>query len=767
MKYCYLILFICCFSARLSAQGSIELSAEERAYLYHIVKKSPILDQNIGRYFEYKGPMVRFMNKEVNFDSIETIIINNPEQLFIRTSEIGKSPKGIIAEAANKMALWELNKVLLASRQSDKELERFALQYSRFETILTPKLPPAAFKGSNPGEEKINKKLLNVLNPSLSFEDKAAMLATFNFLSTDDQLTTINALNDAVNAYVEERSFEIFKALGGVADQFHNVLVAAGDGSETSGLLNEREKDENGRWNKGLPKAVGFFPYQVKLIVPEKRKKTALETLRFSTTDFTTAGEGKLTQLHFDVWGYNSEKQTTVVVERNRLSYHLFGSDETRFLTPDSAFTKGKTFQTVINDLEFNKIGDLKEKIYGKKGFDYQIETAKKKKDDTELKIEKNEKEYSDMTRSPITTSSKAPRSVKKARKKAIKNGTVTDQKHQPKTDSGKPKRGKGQSEIVDLYNEFEFYAKKIKDLEREKQEAVDLMALYQRRLDQYKEMMGFHWATYTEKDGLYTFQDSTTFDILTQEFTFRADTLKTPFEVRLLAIPYGSLSDEADEVMLHVNLIDAEPGFDARLQLELSDAFAPNSWTLNQPLFSQNDSVAVRQLFEGLLDKKTPITAVSRGQGVGSWNGLQTVRAADRGEMSSYPGATSEEQQINRMNPEWARLRCSQVSVTLNRGIFLEINTFTDPVKTNLKATNSSVADAISRYKLTGNDYLSALRTATIIQKMKSELNVLAGTYLSREEAKIAIDRLNKSLDGLRVSCGATSWKWQELLEQ
>src|SRR3990167_1322506 len=158
MKYCYLILLLCCFSVRLSAQGTIELNPEERAYLYHIVKKSPILDQNIGRYFEYKGPMVRFMNKEINFDSIETIIINNPEQLFIRTSEIGKSPKGIIAEAANKMALWELNKVLLASRQSDKELERFANEYARFEAILTPKLPPAAFKGSDPGGGKKKKK---------------------------------------------------------------------------------------------------------------------------------------------------------------------------------------------------------------------------------------------------------------------------------------------------------------------------------------------------------------------------------------------------------------------------------------------------------------------------------------------------------------------------------------------------------------------------------------------------------------------------------
>lgn len=768
MKHLYLLVLLVVLSvSRSLAQGTIELTAEERAYLYHIVKKSPILDQNIGRYFEYKGPEVRFMNKEINFDSIETIIINHPDQLYIRTSEIGKSPKGIIAEAANKMALWELNKVLLAARQSDKEVEKYALEYARFEQLLKPNLPSSAFKGSDPGDEKINKKLLNVLNPSLSFDDKASMLASFNFLSNEDQLVTINGMNAAVNAYVEQRSFEIYKALGGIAEDFHNVLVAAGDGSETSGLLNEREKDENGRWNKGLPKAVGLFPYQVKLSTPDKRKKTPLETARFAITDFTTAGEGKMTQLHFDVWGYNSEKQTTVVVERNGISYHLFGSGETRFLTPDSAFTKGKTFQSVINDLEFNKIGDLKEKIYGKKGFDYQIEYNKKKKDETELKIEKNEEGYTDMTRSTITTSDKAPRSVKKARKKAIKNGGGSDPVYQPKTDSGKKKRGKEQNDIVSLYNQFDEYARIIKQLEKEKQEAIDLMAIYQRRLDIYKEMMGFNWATYTEEDGLYTFQDSSTFDIYTQEFTFRADTLKTPFEVRLLAIPYGSLSDEADEVMLHVNMIDAEPGFDARLQLDLTDAFASNSWDLEQPLFSISDSVAIRQLFEGLLDKKMPFEAISRGQGIGAWNGYHTIRATDRTEWNAYQGGNDEEQLASRMKPEMARLRCSQINVTLNRGILLEINTFTDPVKTNLKAKNEDIAAGLSRYRLTGNDYLSALRTATIIRKMKNELNVLAGQYLTRDEAKIVIDRLNKTLDGLRVSVGPTSFKWQELLEQ
>ena len=766
MKQCYFFILSCLFIQLARSQGSIELTAEERAYLFHIVKKSPILDQNIGRYFEYKGPDIRFMNKEINYDSIEDIIINNPEQLFIRTSEIAKSPKGIIAEAANKMALWELNKVLMAARQSDKDLERYQTEYDAFEAILLPKLPPSAFK-SNGGEAKPHKKLLNVLNPGLSFEDKAGMLASFNFLTVEDQLVTMEALNSSINEYVEKRSYEIFTALGGQANQYENILVAAGDGSETSGLLNEREKDENGRWNKGLPKAVGFFPYQVRMIEPEKRKKTALEALRFATIDLTTAGENKLTQLHFDVWGYNGEKQTTVVVERNGISYHFFGSGETRFLTPDSAFGGGTTFQSVINDLRVNKIGKLNEKIYGKRGFDYQIEYNKKKKDETEIKIQKTEHNYSDMHKSTITTSPKAPRSVKKAKRKA-NSGTGGDPPYyQPKTDSDKKAKKREENDIVSLYGQYDMYKKRIADLEKEKQEAVDQLAIYQRRLDLFNEMIGHNWATYTVKDGFYTFQDSTTFDSYTQEFTFRADTLKTGFEVRLLSIPYSSLSNEADEVMLHVNMIDAKPGFDARLQLDLVDAFKPNSWTLDTPIFTNADSVAVRQLFEGLLNKKTPLTAVSRGQGIGAWNGQRTVKAADRTEMSAYPGSTAEEQEAARFSEEFVRLRSSEVNVTINRGIFIEVNTFTDPVKTNLKSGNEAIQNTINRYQLSGNDYLSALRTAAIIQKMKAELNILAGTYMNREEAKIVIDRLNKTLDGLRVSTGATSWKWQELLEQ
>src|SRR6218665_2787545 len=179
------IFFIVCFVSNSLAQGAIELNPEERAYLFHIVKKSPILDNSIGRYFEYNGPDIRFMNKEINYDSIETIIINNPVLLNIRTSEIGKSPQGIIAEAANKMALWELNKVLLASRQGEKDLERYLPKFNEFNGFLMEKLPESAIKKTEEGREP-QKKIQALINPSLNFQDKNAMVASFNFLNEEE-----------------------------------------------------------------------------------------------------------------------------------------------------------------------------------------------------------------------------------------------------------------------------------------------------------------------------------------------------------------------------------------------------------------------------------------------------------------------------------------------------------------------------------------------------------------------------------------------------
>lgn len=757
MKTCVLALFLLFLNFSV-AQDQVSLSAEERAYFFHVVKKSPILDTNIGRYFEYKGPVIRFANKDLNYDSIEAIIINNPEQLFIRTSEIAKSPKGIIAEATNKVALWELNKVLLAKRQGEKELQSYLARYLRFEKILIPLLPPNAFKMED-GKQVPHPKLHQLLNPSLNFTDKKELISTYHFLDLDDQKLTLEALNTAVNLYVEERSMQFYRLLGGEAIIYKNALVAAGDGSSTSGLLEEREKDEKGKWNRGLPKAVGLFPYQIEIKPGDKKTRPALDPLRFATLDFETAGGNRITNVHCDVWGYNATKQTTVVIEKNGLSYHLFGSEDTRFLSPDSSFAKGMTFQSVINDLEFKHIAKIDEMIHGKKGFDYLIDYNTKKRDETELAIEKKEKSYSDMGYSAINTDKKSSRKVRKARRKHYrKGGGPVD--YQPTTYSGKKKRGGRQQDIIDLYNDYEMYKRKIEELKIQRQEAIDTRAKYQRRLDRFKQMMGYNWAAFTEKDGLYTFQDSSTFDIYTQEFKFPPSAEKEAFEVRLLSIPSNGLSDIADEVMMHVNVVDAKPTFDARVQIHLEDVFAPDRWELKQNLLSDQDSVAVRQFFEAISVKKNPFDIIVRGNGMGVWDGARVVKQTDpeAKELNAYPGSSVEDRLVSRMDSTFARLRKSEVLVTLNRGVLLEINSYTDPVASGIQVNNEEILEKMEDYKLTKNQVLSAYRSYTILMKLKEELNVLAGRYFSRDEAKTLIDRLNNEIQKVKIVVGATS---------
>lgn len=758
-KFYLLITLLLSFNS--SAQINEGLNPEERAYLFHIVKKSPILNNNFGRYFDYQGPEITFPNRTINYDSIEILIINQPDLLVIRKYEIAKSAKGLIAEAANKMAIWELNKVLLAKRSTAGSLKQYQNEFMRFNDFLKEDLPAGAYRMKD-GVNVPHPKIYNIINPGLSADEKVAQINAMRFLAIDEQLLTLNAINNAVNKYTEERALEIYLDLGGETEKFSNVLVAAGDGSSTSGLLEEREKDERGRWNKGLPKAVGLFPYQLKIDRKIVKRKTIrkIETARVAEETFFTPGDNLLTNIHLDVWGYNSEKQTTVVIEKNGLSYHLFGSGETRFLSPDSTFANGATFQSITNDLEFNKIADLTDKISGKRGYDYWIEYNKKKQDATEIKLQKKEKEYSDLGYTPITTNKKASRSVKKSKRKAIKSGTGGFDAT-PTTNSQRSDRKKLQNQIVHLFGLFEAYKAKIKQLNIEKEEAIDKRAILERRLDQFKQWMGMNWATYEEKNGLYMFQDSSTFDILTQEFQFKPTKETEEFEVRLIAIPESCLSNTADEVMLHINIMDAKPNYDARINLELNDVFASDKWELPRTLFALEDSVSVQVFFEGLLDKKTKFSMTARGQGIGKWNGSHTIKDYNPDELSNYP----ENAAVTKMDSTFLRLRKSEVVIQLNRSIIMEINSYTDPVKSNISPPNLEIEAVMKKYGLSKNDVLSGLRTAEIMKALKAELNVLAGQYLSREEAKIVIDRFNKTWAKTRISIGRTSFKLSGLI--
>jgi hypothetical protein len=69
-----------------------------------------------------------------------------------------------------------------------------------------------------------------------------------------------------------------------------------------------------------------------------------------------------------------------------------------------------------------------------------------------------------------------------------------------------------------------------------------------------------------------------------------------------------------------------------------------------------------------------------------------------------------------------------------------------------------------MKKYNLSKNQILSALRTVEILLQLKEELNVLAGTYLDRQTAKIVIDRLNNEIAKTKITVGKASFKINQL---
>ena len=111
------------------------------------------------------------------------------------------------------------------------------------------------------------------------------------------------------------------------------------------------------------------------------------------------------------------------------------------------------------------------------------------------------------------------------------------------------------------------------------------------------------------------------------------------------------------------------------------------------------------------LLDK-IDFSIEAHGNGIGYWNGSRTVKNFKPKEELSYKGS--------RMDSTYLRLRKSELFVILDRFIKVEVNSYTDPVVSNLAIDNKTVLDAMKKYKLSKNDVLSVLRTATILKKMK-----------------------------------------------
>lgn len=771
MRTRYIFVFLSLFFSIITKaqEGSI-LTPNEKAYLFHTIRKSPILEQNIGRYIQYLGKKPTYPNGELNYDSTEYRIRNNPELLKIYFYDFRHAPKGIIAELTNKMALWELNIILQARRDNSLEKKGLTSKFDEFRALLIHQLPENALREKE-GKIVLKKRIINLSNPELTFSDKVGILEHNRTWNNEQKMDVIRAYNTAINQWVANRSKQLYQILGGKASMYVNVLTAAGDGSNTSGVFEARERKENGWWNKGLPQAVGFFPYepQVRELknTKKRKKKTDIVPMGYTIHQFMTVGKGKETNIHLDVWGYNSKKQTTVVIEKDNKYYPLFGSKKSRFLSPDSAFGGGMTYYTIINRLKAESKA-LEYKISGKKGIQYWLEYYEKKKIKTKLNIEKSAMDLDNVRHTQYETNAKKLKYSKK-RNNGVKHKDRDHRKDELilfEDDPVNNQRNKGQNSFMYYQNQLDNILHKIAKLKALKKKIEEQKHIIDVQIQKMVDKIGpaNQWVPYTEEDEMYLYKDSARFDLMTQEFTFPARDTQVVFEVKLLPIPVSEKNlTQFDEVMLHINVMDAKPMYTAQINLQLNDNFAVNGYHLDTlQLLHKRDSIACEEFFDALYNKKKDFEIIVRGGGIGKWKDSTVQMNYDPQPLKNYPGKSSEERKISKELPAFKRLRTTQVYIQVNRSSLLEINSFTDPVVTNFKTKSEKITKEQLKYHLTGNQVLSAYRAYATLKKLRAELNVLAGKYLPREKAAKVIDRLNKAVYKTKITVGPISLKYK-----
>jgi hypothetical protein len=356
-----------------------------------------------------------------------------------------------------------------------------------------------------------------------------------------------------------------------------------------------------------------------------------------------------------------------------------------------------------------------------------------------------------------ITVKKKAPRKVRRARKKALDSQSEQpNQSAKPVIKSNKKKKRKKQVDLIDLYHQYENLTKEIQYYQQLRTEEVEKLSLYTEKLDFYKTALGSNILSYRIQDSLYTFSDSSTFDMRTQEFQFYPSKKPEPFFIKLIAIPDNAIASTADEVMLHVSKIDQDPRLTATLNLNLSDQFAPDKFDLKQALLTKNDSLALRTISEIILKNETPIVIKANGFGVGQWNGNSVVKDPSPTEINTYP--------TSRTDSTYARLRKTAMYIQTNHKLIIEIESFTDPVRSGITINNKTLSEVAVKNNLSKNDLLSGLRTKTVMTTFQDEYIKWVANHYDANHARIIIDRFNNEFQKTRIRVGGINFKPKEL---
>jgi len=674
------------------------LTPEEKAILHHVVIKSPALNRNLGEYFKYAGDTVYFLYKSkgeqlrdsiIDYDSIEQVIVYEPSLLEVNFNELKKASQGLLSEVATKMALQTTYRELNRRDEIKKEGISDSV-YVNFLRELSTSLPDKAVRIKN-GQRIPISTIMNVLDPNIIFNNRVKELNELKSFKLVEQQEIVNVISESIRKFIQNKSYEYFLKIGGKSGFYKSILLAAGDGSGTAGLLHEKELIRGRRNSLGVPKGVGLFTYDTKIVSGHNNSQSIVANQ--TTIREFEANKGGYTNVHFSMWGFNSRQQSTVVITREGQAYVLYASKLSKELSPDSIFGSGQTLHSNINRLEFSSIPFVDEEINGKEGLKYWVEHYTEALDDNLLKIKETEFE--------------------------LNENRYAQQKNQKKISFLEER-------LSALYNRKPQIEKQLKKSKAELAVEEERLKGFKFRLTELKMFLGDFQMEYSKFGYVYTFTDGCTFNAFTQNFVI-PDSLKSEnFNVRVITIGPDATSEHVDEVQLQVGVTTGKPEDKSAndFYLEFDDAFASDQFELDAFSLNPVELYEVSKQMHSNYIHGGDINLHLIGGGVGVMKGGRLI-SSSRTELDSYPGETDEEKMESRTSSEFSDLRHASLSFKLEENnLYMAVSSFTDPVKSNFSKKNIVAKPLKDKYSdLSENELLSAFRTFYISERFMGEL--------------------------------------------
>lgn len=692
-KLLFLFLFI---TIGKFSHSALFLTAEERAYLFHVVKESPTLDRNIGQYFHYSGDTIydRKYKQQWDYDTLETLIIQNPEWLDIDIDQLKNASPGILAETASKLVLWRTQRIL-----EKDDSRRDSLVHKLFSSIQQA-LPDNAFRRRN-RELGIQEPVMDLYQPNLSFFEKRDLLNKLKWVTLNEKKEVVYWIDKSYIQYFNSETENIYLQLGGRREQFFNITMAAGEGSGSNGLLNEVDETNEKLPYQSAGKGLGLFSYQY-TTGKNDLGKWEVQTKKNPIQMVQGYNQPQNTKIHLSMWGFNAFFQSTVVLKTGNRSYLLFASQQSTELTPDSTHEHGKTYFRHLKEIEYVIIPGLVEEVDGPEGLKAMKEnyyqnrlSARERMDQAQYDLRELEMQNKQRTK----------------------------------------KYSQAQERYINFTNAYQRFKNLVYNAESmiyKKEREIDSLydVLYAMKSD---------LGTYTfpiEEDGyIYTWEDGSYFNSYTQDFYF-SDLDNATFSIRVLAIGSKPFSKNVDEVQLNVSVIQEKEKKHLHFDLPLVDFFDPDQFKVSKLNFGDTanqllDTMALYILQEGLTG-----TSTLKGLGVLKLNPEDPFPK----EIATYPGRNESQQAKSRESFEFKSRRKSEISWHYDGAPRIEVSSGTDPVISMIGKDSTVNAFMYKKEIRTGNELLSALRTWALFE------------YLVKDMEK-RITRLGNDLEKMRIA--------------